>query len=167
MRRKSKDDGPGQNQQPRLTMREARRMAAEWEADLEDHIRETDLEDRFAGMPPMKLLDMMEKGRNEKGRKLNKLEFEALARALYQLFGTVPYVVQGDKPQDSEPLPQDDTMLDIKEVSRLSGLSVSTIKRNRDVVGFPQPIRISERRIAWKAGEVRKYIEGLERLGRR
>jgi prophage regulatory protein len=109
---------------------------------------------------------MMQSGRNERGRKLTSTEFEALACALYRLFGAIPGPAKGSK-ANRQPLPEDDTMLSMKDVVRLTGLSTSTIKRMVSTGLFPKPLRPSPRRIGWPASEVRVWTESLDQLRQR
>ena len=69
-----------------------------------------------------------------------------------------------DKP---ERLPADDTMLRISEVVRLTGISVSSIKRMVEDGRFPRPMRIGIRAIGWPARDVRHFVEALDEQRRR
>ena len=67
-----------------------------------------------------------------------------------------------DQAPTAEPEPEDDTMLRMGEVVRLTGISDSTIKRMVIDGRFPKPMRLSPRRIGWKAGEVKSWIRQLD-----
>ncbi len=76
----------------------------------------------------------------------------------------------GSPPADAEPadpLPADDTMLNIRDVVRITGLSKSTIKRwvNDPAGDFPKPIKLSPRRIGWPADQVYAWRKRIESAG--
>ena len=122
----------------------------------------------YEQVPPSDLLDMFERGRNERGAPLTNFEWEALACQLYERFGAMP-----EPPVKSDAIPKqaehaDDTMLDIKEVARMVGLSPRTVDRKTHSDGlyhdpaFPKPVRISERRIRWHASEMKAFVASRE-----
>jgi prophage regulatory protein len=111
---------------------------------------------------------MWETGRNEGGQKLSKFEFGALVERWCDLFGDLPPddaplgIDVADQPMVPAPEPEPDTMLRMPEVVRLTGLSVSTIKRMVLDDRFPKPMRLSPRRIGWPAREVKTWIDRLD-----
>jgi predicted DNA-binding transcriptional regulator AlpA len=123
------------------------------------------------------------KGTNEKGSRLTQFEFGALVERWVAAFGCLP-------PEDAkcdvnpvtpiahatEPVPEPDTKLSPKEVVRLTGISLATIKRMVIDGRFPPPYRPSPRRICWPAREVyalleqiggARYLNGRDALDRR
>lgn len=50
----------------------------------------------------------------------------------------------------------------LNQVKELSGLSRSTIYREVEAGTFPAPIKLSERRIAWRNADLIAWVEGLE-----
>ena len=62
----------------------------------------------------------------------------------------------------------DDTMLNMKDVVRMTGLSESTVERRIADGLFPEPTPISKRRIGWPARKVKAWLEEQDaRRGRR
>ncbi|HUJ38009.1 MAG TPA: AlpA family phage regulatory protein, partial [Hyphomicrobium sp.] len=59
-------------------------------------------------------------------------------------------------------LPHDDTMLRANDVARLTGLSLSTLKRMVLDHRFPKPMHLSPRRIGWPARDVKRWLEELD-----
>lgn len=51
------------------------------------------------------------------------------------------------------------SMLRIGEVCRRTGLSKSQIHRLVGEMGFPQPIRLSKRAVAWVAADVEAWLQ--------
>ena len=103
---------------------------------------------------------MFSEGVNEKGQALNQFEFEALCERWCEVFGELPPL--GDPPATSEPanpLPPDDAMLRMRDVVRITGLSKSTIKRwvADPANDFPKPIKLSPRRLGWRADQVKAW----------
>ncbi|MCG4260723.1 AlpA family phage regulatory protein [Acetobacter senegalensis] len=52
-------------------------------------------------------------------------------------------------------------LLDIKEVIKRTSLSRSTIWRRLRSRSFPQPVRLSEQCVRWRADEVDSWIRNL------
>ena len=111
---------------------------------------------------------MWETGKNEQGRKLSNFEFAGLVERWCELFGALPPDDDTSEPdgnaspQTLEPQIEDDTMLRMAEVARLTGISGSTVKRMVIDGRFPKPMRLSPRRIGWKPGEVKTWIRQLD-----
>ncbi|WP_220719132.1 MULTISPECIES: helix-turn-helix transcriptional regulator [Agarivorans] len=53
------------------------------------------------------------------------------------------------------------TLLNKSQVAAKTGLSASTIYRLCQAGKFPKPVRLSERRVAWKKEDVEKWFEDL------
>jgi predicted DNA-binding transcriptional regulator AlpA len=146
------------------------RAIADYEEGMQEAYREhkhiQNLDSRFRHAGAADVIRMFESHTNEKGETLSQFEFEALCERWCAVFGFLPpFGPQDETPAtEPDPLPADDTMLPIKEVIRLTGLSKSTIKRrvNDPANGFPKPIPLSLRRIGWRAGEVKAWIAGIE-----
>ena len=94
-------------------------------------------------------------------------QLEALDEAWHAMFGelivltdgTVPATARPSMPENSEPELADDTIIQAPEVLRRTGMSLSSLYRMRSAGCFPAGIQVSERRVGWKAGEVRDWIE--------
>ncbi len=54
-------------------------------------------------------------------------------------------------------------ILRIKEVTRLTGLSESTIYAMVEVGTFPKPIRLGKRSVGWRASDVYAWLQAPER----
>lgn len=58
-----------------------------------------------------------------------------------------------------------DPLLTKQEVGRLLSISRATIDRwVRENPAFPQPLRVTEQTIRWRASEVSRFIAGLPRV---
>jgi len=165
MARRAPSQQTTDNSRPRsLSLDDASTLAARWEAEYEDYKHEAAIQAHFRDEPPGKLLEMWEAGRNERGRKLSRFEAEALACAICNAFGALPSAkrVEREHKPPPEKIPPDDTKLSAKDVCRLIGVSPSTLKRLVARGDFPQPMRPTERRIAWPASDVRLFVEQME-----
>jgi len=103
------------------------------------------------------LVRMWTSGRNLKSRKLNDFEFRALCEAWVRAFDSLPPAELGivePVTLSTASRPEPDTMLNMHDVSRLTGLSESTIKRMVIDGRFPAPIKLSPRRNGWVASSV-------------
>jgi len=146
-----------------ISLADAKALADEWEAQWQDHCRAT----HFKGGSPSEVIRMWESWKNERGQKLSQFEFIALVERWLELFNAHPPFeddaipdVAAEEPTDPEP--EDDTMLQIKEVARLTGISSSTIKRMAKVGRFPKPMHLSSRRIGWPAREVKDWLNRID-----
>ena len=148
-----------------LTIEEARQLAENLEAWGEAIAEDHKLANRFYDAGPSRVVEMWETGRNEKGKALTKFEVQALGERWCELFGTLP-PSSGDTttppPTPSPPVPAHDEMLRMAQVTKLAGLSPSTIKRRVIDGSFPRPRRISVRRIGWRAREVKAWLDARE-----
>src|SRR5262249_16778298 len=103
------------------------------------------------------------------GEPLSQFEFEALCERWFAIFGEVPPSGPPDETTKAEPdpLPPDDTILSMKDVVRITGLSKSTIKRwvNDPAGTFPKPLRLSKRRIGWPGDQVNAWRRHIESIG--
>lgn len=57
-----------------------------------------------------------------------------------------------------------DKMISMGELIKRLGLSRSTINKMMKDETFPVPIKIGERRIAWKVAAIDEWLEGREAL---
>ena len=67
-------------------------------------------------------------------------------------------------PQEPEP-PEDDTMLHMPDVVRMTGLSESTIERRIAEGKFPKATKISTRRIGWPAHKIKAWQRQIGEQG--
>ena len=149
----------------------ARAIAAEEEALQEQyawHLHEQAIASRFRSAGAAEVLRMFETGTNEKGQPLTQFEAAALCERWCAVFGELPPM--GDPPDpatEPEPMPADDAMIGMKDVMRIAGLSKSTIKRwvNDPDNDFPKPVKLSPRRIGWRADAVKAWRERIENAG--
>jgi predicted DNA-binding transcriptional regulator AlpA len=132
-----------------------------------EHKRLQNLESRFRGAADAP--KMYETGTNEKGEPPSQFEFEVLCERWCVVFGELPPFGPPDEtPQtDPEPLPPDDAMLAVREMVRITVLSKSTIKRwvNDPASTFPKPVKLSPRRIGWRADRVKAWRRHIESIG--
>jgi predicted DNA-binding transcriptional regulator AlpA len=84
------------------------------------------------------------------------------------MFGTPPPdrdASNGASDLPTQPVPEPlkpDTMVGIKEVTRRTGISESTIKRMMLDGRFPKPMRPSPRRIAWSGRDIDAFVRQLD-----
>jgi prophage regulatory protein len=148
-----------------ITIEQAKALASQWKAELEEHLRSSEISTRFTDATPAEVIRMWETGRKERGHKLTPSDVVALGERWLKLFGALPPsdTEPGDTdPQPKEPTPEDDTMLSPRDVVRLTGLSLSTIKRMFNDGRFPKPLHLSPRRIGWPAKQVKDWLRDLQ-----
>jgi prophage regulatory protein len=151
----------------RVTIEEAQASADQWKAQREDQDRQPDAA-YFSDASPHDLVRMWKSGKSTRGKKLTKYEFGCLVERWVEVFDGLPPSNEQDGSEtnaspaaSSTSLPEDDTMLRTSVVLRLTGLSMSTIRRMVDDGRFPQPLRIGERAKGWLARDVKSWIETL------
>jgi prophage regulatory protein len=123
------------------------------------------LSSRFAKFGRSAVLHMFKEVVNEKGAPLSQFEFEALCERWCEVFGELPpFGAAPAVEQDADPLPPDDALLRMRDVVRITGLSKSTIKRwvGAPENDFPKPVKLSPRRIAWRANQVKAWRRKIE-----
>jgi predicted DNA-binding transcriptional regulator AlpA len=145
----------------------AKALAEAWAEQGQHAKREAAVCSYFAYATPSQIIAMWESGKNLQGRALSQFETQALAEAWCRVFGELPPDCsedgEPDPPPEPEPeLPADDTMLSAKDVVRLTGVSLATVKRMVIDGRFPVPLRPTPRRIGWPARDVRLWLEGLD-----
>jgi prophage regulatory protein len=154
-----------------VSIKRAKELADEWAWQAEEARREAAICHHFDGVRPKQLIEMWETGNNLKGKPLSDFEVQALGEAWCRVFGDLPPGAEDsdEDPSASEPdaqppieLPADDTMLRTRDVLRLTGLSLSTLKRMVVDGRFPKPVRLSPRRIGWPARDVRAWLDSLD-----
>jgi prophage regulatory protein len=153
-----------------ISVEQARALASQWEAQYDDHLRTSAIASRFRDATPSEVVRMWESCRNERGQKLTQIEVAALVERWLELFGRYPLADNGNDDdeagntarQNQEPTPVDDTMLDMRDVVRMTGLSESTIKRMFNDGRFPKPLHLSPRRIGWPARQVKDWLRTLQ-----
>lgn len=173
----------------------ARKMIKDDECEQEHirQLREEDkrqkaMESRFGGVSKSDVLYMWEHACNEYGEALTEFEFQSLCEAWVRVFEFYPPNMDAEYDHDSPPLPapskrakpkpgarpddaaiedaDDDTMLSTNEVLNITGMSLSTFKRKRKNGEMPEPHQISERRIGWTAGDIRRVVEDMRKARR-
>lgn len=154
-----------------MSIAKAKALADEW-ADQKKHSDyEAAVCSHFAGVTPHQLIGMWTTGKNLQGKPLSQFEAQAVAERWCAVFGELPPdddegeadTAAHSEPTDAPPeLPPDDTMLKAKEVVRLTGVSLATLKRMAIDGRFPKPMRPHPRRICWSARDVRLWREGIE-----
>jgi predicted DNA-binding transcriptional regulator AlpA len=153
-----------------ISINDARALAEQWETERKEHLRSAAVANRFRDATPAEVVWMYESARNERGQKLSQAEFAALVERWLGLFGAYPPseaeapALPGEEAgaANTEPDPQDDDMLSARDVARLTGVSLRTIKRMVGDGRFPKPIHLPPRRIGWQAHEVKAWIKGLD-----
>ena len=73
-----------------MSIAEAKALAADWQAQYQDHLRTAAIDNRFKDASPSEVIRMWESGRNERGQKLSQFEFTALVERWLELFGALP-----------------------------------------------------------------------------
>lgn len=160
-----------------MTMEQAKAKAADIDAEQDWFKGQEEWENQQAAIenhytkrvpvPAGKLVTMWETGTNERGEPLSEFEFQALCAAWYLSFGDLPPQIDCRQASstvaapDPEPMPADDAMLGPRDVVRITGISLSTIKRMVTSKRFPEPLKLSPRRIGWTGKEVRVWLEAL------
>jgi predicted DNA-binding transcriptional regulator AlpA len=147
-----------------IAIEQAKALATQWEAQYEEHLRTAAIASRFKDATPSQVIHMWETCRNERGQRLSRSEVTALVERWLELFGAYPPgdTEPGDTAQPTEPEPQDDDILSPRDVVRLTGLSLSTIKRMVNDGRFHKPMHLSPRRIGWPAREVKGWLKRLD-----
>ncbi len=149
-----------------IALDEAKAQAAAWDGMREQDAYEAALEQRFRDATASQVVAMWERQTNEKGQALSQFEFAALCTAWIAIFGALPpdreLSAGAVQAKDPEPDPADDTMLSRKDVSRLTGLSISTLKRRQSEGTFPLPMQLGPRRIGWPAREIKAWLTQLD-----
>lgn len=146
-----------------LSLAECEALAERWEqrndAAYREFCRTQDQATLFADCSPQQLIQIWKSGRNLKGRKLNDFEFGALCEAWVVVFDSLPPADDGAEHSNAPTItrPQPDTMLNMHDVCRLTGLSESTIKRMVIDGRFPAPLKLSPRRNGWLAQTVTEW----------
>jgi excisionase family DNA binding protein len=145
-----------------LTIEEAKELAEAWQAEIDDAEKSWHVSSHFNTATPVQVVRMWETRKNLEGRKLSKFEFGALVEAWYRVFNCAPPskspTGEVKTPPPKPELPPDDTTISAKEVARLTGISLSTIKRMVGDGRFPPPMQLSEWRIGWPARDVREWL---------
>jgi prophage regulatory protein len=151
---------PGWRPTPRNALERAERIADDLEGMLEDYDWVGSLLARFRNANQRAVIDMWKSGTNEAGKPLSSFERKALTERWVQLFGFLPPLddTASAPSTPAAPPPADDTMLSIKDVVRMTGLSESTIERRIADGKFPKATKLSARRIGWPAGKVKAWI---------
>ena len=149
---------------------EADAMHAEWEAQQEDLA----IERYYADVSKADLIRMLATARNLKGKPHTAFEFQALCAAWYMAFGDLPPTDDygSEAPDDGQllresapitaPIDVPERLHSPKDVAALTGISVATLKRMVTDGRFPKPMRVSPRRIAWPAAEVRAQLARMD-----
>ncbi len=60
---------------------------------------------------------------------------------------------------------QENRILRLREVMRLTGLSKTTIHRRYRDGTFPRPLRLGPQSIGWRRAEILEWLESLPRAG--
>ena len=145
----------------------ARLLADGWAWQKEQSDYNSAICSHFDGTTPHQLIGMWESGKTLQGRPLSPFEVQALAEKWLAVFGELPPDCSEDSEPDPPPepeteLPADDTMLRARDVVRITGLSLATLKRKVIAGDFPKPMRLSPRRIGWPARDVKHWLDGLD-----
>lgn len=148
-------------------LEKAKALADAWAGQAKDAAHDAAVGSYFDHATPSQIIAMWESGKTIQGRVLSQFETQALAEAWCRVFDELPPDCsedgEPDPPPEPEPeLPADDTMLSAKDVVRLTGVSLATVKRMVIDGRFPVPLRPTPRRIGWPARDVRLWLEGLD-----
>ena len=143
----------------------ARALAKDWRRSEKDAAQSASIADHFKHATPNELIRMWENDSNLAGRPLSDFEWQALIEAWCRVFGSLPPdedETASEEAVEPAPLPDDRTMLQMRDVTRLTGLSKSTIKRQVVAGTFPKPLKLSARRLGWLAQEVNAWFSQLD-----
>lgn len=77
-----------------------------------------------------------------------------------------PATVKPPKRRDRAALIPEAELVSVQELMAALGLSRSTLHRLRATPAFPQPLQISERRVAFRTAEIREWLAAKERARR-
>lgn len=132
-------------------------------------------ENQIAKAGPWDLILMWESGNNISGKPMSPVEWGALAGVWSDTFGKrMPSQPESGASATAEEPPatthrdhHDDTMLDMHDVIRMTGLSESTLKRRWKTGEFPVPIKLSIRRMGWRTSTVKEWLASREASGSR
>ena len=138
----------------------AARQAEQWKAQAAEAKRRPS----YRHLSPTELVSLA-----QDTKRLSVAQLEALDEAWFETFGEL-LILPGSGPGEAppvpnvptEPEPADTTALSTREVMRLTGLSLSTLKRRVLDKSFPEPRRISTRRISWPASDVKRWLDDLD-----
>ena len=143
----------------------AQRQVEQWKAQAAEHKRRPS----FTHLPPEELVDL---ARDTK--RLSIAELEALDEAWFERFGELLILSDSgtvDRPPEpkapTQPEPTGDPALNTREVLRMTGLSLSTLKRRVLGKTFPEPRRPSQRRINWPYSDVKRWLDELDAIRRK
>ena len=145
-------------------------VADEWAEQAKDAARNAAVCAHFDHVGPHDLIRMWETGKNLHGLLLSRFEGQALVERWCAVFGQLPPDDDAEPDVPAAPeteLPPDDTMLRAKDVVRIAGVSLATLKRKVLSGDFPKPCRLSPRRIGWPARDVKAWLDGLDGARRR
>ena len=154
----------------RLSLSEAKSLTTQWEHQHAQYEYDCAIAARFRDATPTEVIAMWEQGTNEKGQSLSQFEFAALCERWIEIFNDLPpdhdaedgaTELPRQELPDPEPL-QPDTLVNIEEVERRTGISESTIKRMVKDGRFPKPMRPSPRRIAWSGRDIDELVRQLD-----
>ena len=153
-----------------LTIAEARALAEKREARF-DGMRETyeearALSSRFGTASELEVIDMWERGVNDRGKPLTKFELRALVERWCELFGRLPPGSRVEPSKSAAPASRDDLeqradddLMTRKEVAEKLRTHVSTIQRMERSGRLPAALRIPGRGRRHRAADVRALIE--------
>jgi predicted DNA-binding transcriptional regulator AlpA len=147
----------------------ARAQMEQWQAQFEESTQTPS----YLHLSPMELIAMA-----ESPRRLKPEELEALDGAWLKMFGEPLCQSAGERTGDgsapvqaAEPEPEpadvDANVPGWKAAAHIAGVSVATLRRMVLDGRFPEPRRVSERRVGWPVGEVRAWRDRLDANRRR
>ena len=144
------------------TIEEAQALAERMEAMAEGLKESWALTARFSDASPTTVVAMWRSGRNEKGKRLSKFEVQALGERYWELFKAPPPSMGQSGPAPTEPPPappaDDNQLLRMRDVERITSLGKTTIKRKMADGTFPKPVKISTRRMGWPAYTIKAWL---------
>jgi prophage regulatory protein len=142
-------------------MERAQRIADDRDGMRAMYERACELEARFRSASEQEVIAMWGAGRNEKGEPLDAFQLEALAERWHTLFGFEPPFDDADGGNDAKAPdePADDTIIHKPEVLRQTGISQSSLYRMTRDGRFLTAMQLSERRVGWKAGDIKAWLE--------
>jgi predicted DNA-binding transcriptional regulator AlpA len=107
---------------------------------------------------------MWETRENEDGNPLSRFEWQALNERWCELFGFLPPDDDAVPAAPVEPKHGDGDLLTIKDVARITTLSLSSINRRyrEQPPRLPPPVQVSARRKAWRARDIQAWVDARD-----
>ncbi len=148
------------------------RTADAWEGERAHQRHLQELDTRFQDASPNDLLKMWASATNERGKRLNKFEAEALVAAFVRVFGEFPPTGTSASDISEQPPPlnnakdtirslaeEDFAIIRRKSAAELLGVSLATIDRMEKDGRLPAKTRLGRAIAGWRRRELEAAID--------